>query len=216
MYVSFASQEQRERHSPTEELETAIRALLQCTQELRLQLQQTALEQASELLASSRDDAELIAQLRSASISLDADRFDECGERFHEHVDHVQEVCKLLRHVAPAEALQVQAKYGEITVRIYGPQMLTAAHTLSLYPNSKIAKENFQGTPFISWAASNFIDLLPFTVFSDSWQALLNDVTNLAKEVSELLHGRATEKHVYMSLPRPGVRPRHFLHGGFA
>jgi hypothetical protein len=42
-------------------------------------------------------------------------------------------------------------------------------------------------------------------VFSDCWQALLNDVTNLAKEVSELLQGRATEKHVYMSLPRPGV-----------
>ena len=42
-------------------------------------------------------------------------------------------------------------------------------------------------------------------VFSDCWQALLNDVTNLAKEVSELLQGRAAEKHVYMSLPRPGV-----------
>ncbi|XP_046652731.1 alpha-catulin-like isoform X2 [Daphnia pulicaria] len=177
--------EQRERHSPTEELETAIRTLLQCTQELRLQLEQTSLEQASELLASSREDADLVCHLRAAAISLDGDRFDECSERFQEHVDHLQEVCKLLRHVAPTEALQVQAKYAEITVRIYGPQMLTATHTLSLYPNSKIAKENFQ-------------------VFSDCWQALLNDVTNLAKEVSELLQGRATEKHVYMSLPRPG------------
>ncbi|XP_059352348.1 alpha-catulin-like isoform X2 [Daphnia carinata] len=177
--------EQRERHSPTEELETAIRTLLQCTQELRLQLEQTALEQAADLLASSREDADLIGHLRAAAISLDGDRFDECGERFQEHVDHLQEVCKLLRHVAPTEALQVQAKYAEITVRIYGPQMLTATHTLSLYPNSKIAKENFQ-------------------VFSDCWQALLNDVTNLAKEVSELLQGRAAEKHVYMSLPRPG------------
>ncbi|XP_045031707.1 alpha-catulin isoform X4 [Daphnia magna] len=177
--------EQRERHSPTEELETAIRTLLQCTQELRLQLEQTALEQAADLLASSREDADLIGHLRAAAISLDGDRFDECGERFQEHVDHLQEVCKLLRHVSPTEAHQVQAKYAEITVRIYGPQMLTATHTLSLYPNSKIAKENFQ-------------------VFSDCWQALLNDVTNLAKEVSELLQDRATEKHVYMSLPRPG------------
>ncbi len=59
----------------------------------------------------------------------------------------VQEVCKLLRHVAPVEALQVAAKYAEITVRIYGPQMLTACHTLSLYPTSKIAKENLQGEP---------------------------------------------------------------------
>jgi hypothetical protein len=119
---------------------------LQCTQELRLQLEQTSLEQAAELLASSREDADLVCHLRAAAISLDGDRFDECGERFQEHVDHLQEVCKLLRHVAPTEALQVQAKYAEITVRIYGPQMLTATHTLSLYPNSKIAKENFQGS----------------------------------------------------------------------
>ncbi|EFX63369.1 hypothetical protein DAPPUDRAFT_119271 [Daphnia pulex] len=132
--------EQRERHSPTEELETAIRTLLQCTQELRLQLEQTSLEQSSELLASSREDADLVCHLRAAAISLDGDRFDECSERFQEHVDHLQEVCKLLRHVAPTAALQ----------------------------------------------------------------ALFNDVTNLAKEVSELLQGRATEKHVYMSLPRPG------------
>ncbi|EFX76664.1 hypothetical protein DAPPUDRAFT_54984, partial [Daphnia pulex] len=173
-----------ERHSPTEELETAIRTLLQCTQELRLQLEQTSLEQASELLASSREDADLVCHLRAAAISLDGDRFDECSERFQEHVDHLQEVCKLLRHVAPTEALQVQAKYAEITVRIYGPQMLTATHTLSLYPNSKIAKENFQ-------------------VFSDCWQALLNDVTNLAKEVSELLQGRATEKHKHGTTSKP-------------
>jgi len=177
--------EQGGRHSPTDELETAIRTLLQCTQELRLQLQQTALEQASELLASAKEDAELASHLRSAALSLDGDRFDECGERFQEHVDHLQEVCKLLRHVAPAEAMQVAAKYAEITVRIYGPQMLTAAHTLSLYPNSKIAKENFE-------------------VFSDCWQALLNDVTTLAKEVSEMLRGRVPEKQVYTSLPRPG------------
>ena len=111
-------------------------------------MQQTALDQSSELLASAKEDAELVSHLRSAAVSLDGDRFDECSERFQEHVDHLQEVCKLLRHVAPAEAMQVAAKYAEITVRIYGPQMLTATHTLSLYPNSKIAKENFEGIPF--------------------------------------------------------------------
>ena len=155
-----------------------------------------------------------MGHLRAAAISLDGDRFDECGERFQEHVDHLQEVCKLLRHVAPTEAHQVQAKYAEITVRIYGPQMLTATHTLSLYPNSKIAKENFQGYfwlhfPYILYCSMAYnwwigrVRKIP--VFSDCWQALLNDVTNLAKEVSELLQGRAAEKHVYMSLPRPGV-----------
>ncbi|EFX76687.1 hypothetical protein DAPPUDRAFT_106828 [Daphnia pulex] len=131
----------------------------------------------SELLASSWEDADLVCHMRAAAILLDGDRFDECSEHFQEHIDHLQKVCKLLRHVAPTEALQVQAKYAKITVCIYGPQMLTATHTLSLYPNSKIVKENFQ-------------------VFNA-------DVTTLAKEVSELLQGRATENHVYISLPRP-------------
>ena len=92
------TQEQRERHSPTEELETAIRTLLQCTQELRLQLQQTALEQTAELIESSKEDVDLVSHLRAAAVSLDGDRFEECSERFQEHIDHVQEVCKLLRH----------------------------------------------------------------------------------------------------------------------
>lgn len=62
---------------------------------------------------------------------------------------------------------------------------MTAAKTLSLYPSSKIAKENLE-------------------VFADMWQWLLSDVTSVAKEVLELAQGKP-EKQVYLSLPRPGV-----------
>ena len=58
-------------------------------------------------------------------------------------------------------------------------------------------------TPPIQLVIDRVLHIL--AVFSDCWQALLNDVTNLAKEVSELLRGRVPEKQVYMSLPRPGV-----------
>lgn len=51
----------------------------------------------------------------------------------------------MLRHVASTDALQVSAKYTEINLRIYGPQVVTAAHTLALHPTSKIAKENLEG-----------------------------------------------------------------------
>jgi hypothetical protein len=51
----------------------------------------------------------------------------------------------MLRHVASTDALQVSAKYTEINLRIYGPQVVTAAHTLTLHPTSKIAKENLEG-----------------------------------------------------------------------
>jgi hypothetical protein len=55
------------------------------------------------------------------------------------------QVCKLLRHTASTDMLQVSAKYAEINLRIYGPQVVTAAHTLSIHPTSKIAKENVEG-----------------------------------------------------------------------
>ena len=55
------------------------------------------------------------------------------------------QVCKLLRHIATTESLQVASKYSEINLRIYGPQVVTAAQTLCLYPTSKIAKENVEG-----------------------------------------------------------------------
>lgn len=55
------------------------------------------------------------------------------------------QVCKLLRHIALSESLQVSAKFTEINLRIYGPQVVTAAHTLARHPTSKIAKENLEG-----------------------------------------------------------------------
>lgn len=58
------------------------------------------------------------------------------------------QVCKLLRHVALSESLQVSAKFTEINLRIYGPQVVTAAHTLARHPTSKIAKENLEGELF--------------------------------------------------------------------
>lgn len=60
------------------------------------------------------------------------------------------QVCKLLRHIATTDSLQVAAKYGEINLRIYGPQVVTAAQTLCLYPTSKIAKENVEGKAVVS------------------------------------------------------------------
>lgn len=53
------------------------------------------------------------------------------------------------------------------------------------YPNSKIAQENLE-------------------VFADMYQWLVSDVTAVVKDVLEASQGRP-EKHVYLSLPRPGV-----------
>lgn len=52
--------------------------------------------------------------------------------------------------MAPYDSLQVAAKYTEINVKVYAPQVLSAANTLAIYPTSKIAKENLDGM-YIYW-----------------------------------------------------------------
>ena len=55
------------------------------------------------------------------------------------------QICKLMRHIAPTDALQITARYAEINIQVYGPQVVVAANTLCLHPSSKIAKENLEG-----------------------------------------------------------------------
>ncbi|KAK7075070.1 Alpha-catulin, partial [Halocaridina rubra] len=137
--------EQKEPPSPGDELETAINAMLAATRDMKHQLQTTALVQAEELVRGACEESELISALKNAGLATDQERLDEYADRFLEHIEHIQEVCKLLRHIATTDSLQVAAKYGEINLRIYGPQVVTAAQTLCLYPTSKIAKENVEG-----------------------------------------------------------------------
>ncbi|XP_028046681.2 alpha-catulin isoform X2 [Monomorium pharaonis] len=170
--------------SPSSEMEQAVMGVLRATRDLRQQLCATTMEQAGDLGQVTKAGQELVSTIRNLALANDIDRLQESNDRFHEYIEHILEVCKLLRHVALSESLQVSAKFTEINLRIYGPQVVTAAHTLARYPNSKIAKENLE-------------------VFADMWQWIMTDVTTVAKDVLELSQNRP-EKQVYMSLPRPG------------
>ncbi|XP_035701561.1 alpha-catulin isoform X3 [Folsomia candida] len=168
------------------EVESAIEGTLKSVYELRTQLQEIALLQAGDMVNSSKDASELIGVLRNAALTTDADRLDEVADSFGEHLDHSQEVCKLLRHISPTDSLHVQAKYAEINLKIYGPQLAVAARVLCSNPTSKIAKENFD-------------------VFSDMWQSLMEDVASLTNDMGDVCRTRAMgDKNFYMSLPRPG------------
>lgn len=97
------------------------------------------------------------------------------------------QVCKLLRHIALTESLHVQVKFTEINLRIYGPQVITAARALSSHPSSKIAKENLE-------------------VFADMWAWLASDVNLISKEIIEVVEAFSKpDRTEYLSLPRPGV-----------
>lgn len=72
-------------------------------------------------------------------------------------------------------------------MRIYGPQVLTAARGLSTHPSSKIGKENLD-------------------VFSEMWQCLSGDITSVSKEIIETVQAISKpDRAEYLSLPRPGV-----------
>uniref|UniRef100_A0A8D8LXZ5 Alpha-catulin n=4 Tax=Cacopsylla melanoneura TaxID=428564 RepID=A0A8D8LXZ5_9HEMI len=170
-------------YSPSSDVEQAITQCLQATRDLRLELIDTAGEQTGELALVTRTGHELVTDIRSSALAADVTRLEEYSDKFTETVDHILEICKLLRHMAGTESLQVATYHAEYHLKIYAPQLVTAARTLADHPSSKIAKENLE-------------------VFADMFQALVSDITALCKEIMD--KERLPDKHTYMSLPRPG------------
>lgn len=169
------------------DIDSCVDSVLGASQDLINQLFLTAQDQASDLPHLTKSGIELVTLLRTIALNHEIDRLQNSADRFHEHIDHMLEICKLLRHIAMTETFQVQAKFSEINVRIYGPQVVTAAKALCSYPNSKAMKENLE-------------------VFVDMWQWLTTDITAISKDILDLAQTNLKpEKQGYLSLPRPGV-----------
>lgn len=168
------------------DIDTSIDSVLSAIQDISQQLTITVVDQTAELTHIVKSGIELINSIRNFALNHELDRFQENADRFHDCIDHMLEVCKLLRHVALTETLQVQAKFTEINLRIYGPQVITAARTLSIFPRSKIAIENLD-------------------VFVDMWEWLSNDLIRICKDVIDLVKKQTRPQQEYLSLPRPGV-----------
>ncbi|XP_014245074.1 alpha-catulin isoform X5 [Cimex lectularius] len=177
------SLEETEGYSPTEELECAIQNCLSASKDLHNQLICTTREQTLDLPNITKSGAQLVNFITNSALACDEIRTQHSSQCFSQHIEHIVEMCKLLRHIASTETLQVSARYTEINIRIYGPQIALAATTLTQHPTSKIAKENLE-------------------VFTDMWHSLMSDVTTICKDIMEA--GQIPEKQMYMSLPRPG------------
>ncbi len=152
---------------PSREMDLAMQGLLKTTTELRLELQQTALELAGTLLENGCQARERVhAGLLNAALSADYDQLQIATDRLTEHIDFVEDVAKLVRHVTWTEGAQVRAKHAQINLHIYGPQVGVAASTLCREPHSKVTKDNFE-------------------MFCNMWQHLLMDVIHISKMVAE-------------------------------
>ncbi|CAH0592388.1 unnamed protein product [Chrysodeixis includens] len=172
-------------------LESACTGATSAASDLERALVAAARDQARDL-APLADEAKRLAsdlayigkQAASSCGERESERLHSIASRLHEQLDHIIEVCKLLRHIAMSETLQVSAKFAEINLRIYGPQVVTAARTLAAHPGSTAARENLD-------------------VFVDMWAWLLADAARLARELLDLTDDRP-DKQQYSSLPRPG------------
>uniref|UniRef100_A0AAR5Q4I7 Alpha-catulin n=1 Tax=Dendroctonus ponderosae TaxID=77166 RepID=A0AAR5Q4I7_DENPD len=166
------------------EVEESVQACINSARDLSRHLANAAINQAQDLNTATKQGLEIVTDIRQQALSGDVERLNRTSDQFQDSIDHILEVCKLLRHVAVSETLQVSAKFTEINLRVYGPQVVTAANTVSLHPGSKISQENLE-------------------VFAEMYQWLVSDVTTIVKDVLEASQAKP-EKQVYMSLPRPG------------
>ncbi|XP_050418268.1 alpha-catulin isoform X3 [Patella vulgata] len=173
----------KENHTITPELETVLLKTIEASKNLRKQLLDTAMEQASDLFKMN-EDHELLRGLQRAGINGEVEYVDELTIKFDEHQEQIEEVCKLFRHMATTEPLIITAEHNDTFIHSIGPLTLFAAQTLAQYPNSKIARENLD-------------------VFADAWESQINDLSILVKEVNDVCLGKM-DKLVYLSLPRPG------------
>ncbi|KAI5710813.1 hypothetical protein M8J75_011637 [Diaphorina citri] len=169
--------EHADSYSPSSDVEQAITQCLQATRDLRLELIDTAGEQTGELALVTRGGHQLVTDIRNSALAADVTRLEEYSDKFQETVDHIVEICKLLRHMAGTETLQVATYHAEYHLKIYAPQLKPCSVT----------------------ALGNFVLR---SVFADMWQALVSDITTLCKEIMD--KERIPDKHTYMSLPRPG------------
>lgn len=171
---------------PSHQVDSTMEALLKTTTELRLELQQTSLELAGILLERGQRAQERVhAGLLNAAVTGDFEQLQISVDRLTEHIDFVEDVAKLVRHVTWTESAQVRAKHAQINLHIYGPQVAVAANTLCQDPHSKVAKDNFE-------------------TFCKMWQFLLSDVIQISQQVAEQtnqLHSMALQ-----SLPLPPPR----------
>ncbi|KAM9494562.1 alpha-catulin isoform 1-T1 [Clarias gariepinus] len=168
----------------TEEVELAILKTCQSLGELRRELHKVAVGRASELLKLHSDHAVLQA-LKATGGEGNVEAVAEYARTLTEHREQLVETCRLLCHISGTEPLEITCIHAEETFHVIGPQIISAAQTLALHPNSKIAKENLD-------------------VFCEAWESQLCDMGILLKEISDVFEGRRGDKRTYLSLPRPG------------
>ncbi|XP_030639077.1 alpha-catulin-like [Chanos chanos] len=167
-----------------EEKEVCILKTVEVISELREELHNVAVGLATDMLKQSSDRS-VLRSIRVCAGEGDIEALAQCSCALKERKEQLLEMCRLLRHVSGMEPLEITCLHAEKTFQVIGPQIVSAAQTLTLHPSSKIAKENLD-------------------VFCDAWESQLSDLNILLKEIVDVYEGTRAEKSAYQSLPRSG------------
>ncbi|XP_076372930.1 alpha-catulin-like [Tachypleus tridentatus] len=200
--------------SSDKDLELYVQHILEACKDLKKQLQDATLDHSDELFKVT-NEVELMNRLKNAALTGDRQKIRKLRRKFSDHVDHLQEVCKLLHHVAMTDFLQVSSKHLDHCLKIYGGQeildlvSLTTIDDPTLYLSVYTKKEHAQvksdNRPQAHSQVLNACHTLylhptskivrdNFDVFSDMWQSLVNDVASISCDIAEICLGKVPPK----------------------
>ncbi|ERE83501.1 alpha-catulin [Cricetulus griseus] len=170
-FISVWMQAQsRKTKSAAEELELTVLRVSHSLNQLRKELHHTAMQLAADLLKFHADHVVLKA-LKLTGVEGNLEALAEYACKLSEQKEQLVETCRLLRHVSGTEPLEITCIHAEETFQVTGPQIISAAETLTLHPSSKIAKENLD-------------------VFCEAWESQISDMATLLREISDVFKGR--------------------------
>lgn len=101
-------------------LEVTVERLNRRLRDLQKQLQLVAMDQVSAIFRSNEDHT-VLTSMKTCSVSGDIDGVEKYLEKFREHAEHVQDVCRLLHHISMTDGLHVATGHAERNLRALAP-----------------------------------------------------------------------------------------------
>lgn len=159
--------------------------ILNACDQLKKLLQSVSMQLTDQLFRDNLD-AHLLASIRTYSLSNHYDLLVDTLDKFKDYSSHVLELCRLMRHVSELDVFEVTCEHHHAVFDYLTNMIQSSAGTAALYSTCRASVENL-------------------TLYCDVWEAQVNELSVLVKEMHEFMRGIKSNKSVYLSLPRPGV-----------
>ncbi|VDM59343.1 unnamed protein product [Angiostrongylus costaricensis] len=107
-------------HLRSDSIDVTVERLNRRLKDLGKQLQIVAMDHVSETLRANEDQV-LLSSIKACAVAGDIDGVERYMDKFREHAEHMQEVCRLLHHISLTDALHVNTGHCERNMRSLAP-----------------------------------------------------------------------------------------------